>query len=368
MKWGTAVPLAGYEKKVIYSWFDACIGYVSITASYTAQWEKWWCDPDVELNQFIGKDNVVYHSVIFPASQIGTGEPWTKVRHLSTTDYLTYEGGKFSKSRGIGVFGDSAQKTGVKSDVWRYFLLSHRSETGDSEFTWDAFRSSNNNLLLNNIGNLVSRVLKFINTPFYNNLVPDYTAHHHPSFDAWKNEINNLLSQYIAELDAVKLRAGLTTVLRISQQGNAFLQANKLDTTLHPTEPVKCAAVLGLAINLIHLLASLLASYLPDTADSINTQLRIAPLPIPDQWRADSIQVGHEIGLARHLFSRIKPEKAQEWRNMYGSAENERVKAEEAEMKAKRAAAKKQAKGGTGRRGSRCLARIRLVGSAGGGG
>lgn len=85
MKWGTKVPLPGYEEKVIYSWFDACIGYVSITAQYTDQWEKWWRNPDVQLYQFIGKDNVVYHSVIFPGSQIGTGENWTKLHHLATT-------------------------------------------------------------------------------------------------------------------------------------------------------------------------------------------------------------------------------------------------------------------------------------------
>lgn len=117
-KWGTPVPksLKGYEDKVIYSWFDACIGYVSITANYTDQWKQWWQpDPsvDVKLYQFLGKDNVPFHSVIFPGTQIGTKEPWTQLHHLSTTEYLTYEGGKFSKSRGIGVFGDSAEKTGT---------------------------------------------------------------------------------------------------------------------------------------------------------------------------------------------------------------------------------------------------------------
>jgi methionyl-tRNA synthetase len=172
MKWGTAVPLPGYEDKVIYSWFDACIGYVSITACYTNQWEKWWRKPDdVELYQFLGKDNVVFHSVIFPATQLGAHDSWTKLHHLSTTDYLTYEGGKFSKGRGIGVFGDSAQKTGVPSDVWRFFLLSVRPETGDSEFSWDSFISANNNLLLKNLGNFVSHMLKFLNSDHYNNTV-----------------------------------------------------------------------------------------------------------------------------------------------------------------------------------------------------
>ena len=83
------------------------------------------------INQFLGKDNVAYHTAIFPGTQIGTRDAWTKLHHLSTTEYLTYEGGKFSKSRGIGVFGDSAQKTGVTSDVCRYYLISHRPDTGD---------------------------------------------------------------------------------------------------------------------------------------------------------------------------------------------------------------------------------------------
>ncbi|PVH91348.1 hypothetical protein DM02DRAFT_347337 [Periconia macrospinosa] len=243
MKWGTPVPLPGYEEKVIYSWFDACIGYVSITAAYTDQWQKWWKNPDVQLHQFIGKDNVVYHSVIFPGSQIGTGEEWTQLHHLSTTDYLTYEGGKFSKSRGIGVFGDSARKTGVPSDVWRYFLLSHRPETGDTEFTWDSFISCNNNLLLKNFGNFVNRVLKFTNSQHYENVVPKWTEYHEDPFDVWKDDANKLLAQYIRELDAVKLRAALSTVLLLSQHGNLFLQSNKLDNSLAANEPSKSAAM-----------------------------------------------------------------------------------------------------------------------------
>ena len=297
MKWGTKVPLPGYEDKVIHSWFDACIGYASITAQYTDQWEQWWRNPEeVQLHQFIGKDNVVYHSVIFPASQIGTKDTWTRLHHLSITDYLTYEGGKFSKSRGIGVFGDPARKPAVPSDVWRYYLLSHRPETADSEFTWDSFVSSNNNVLLNNLGNFVSRVLKFVNSRFYNSIVPNWTEYHDPSFEAWKKEINRFLTQYILELDAVKLRAGLSTVIHISQHGNSFLQSNKLDGTLHENEPAKCAALIGLALQLIHLLASLIAPYMPETANSVNTQLRVDPLPILDHWTADSIKCGHEIG------------------------------------------------------------------------
>ncbi|KAM7184190.1 tRNA synthetases class I (M) domain containing protein [Rhypophila sp. PSN 637] len=342
MKWGTKVPLPDYEEKVIYPWFDACIGYVSITACYTNQWEKWWRNPeDVQLYQFMGKDNVVFHSIIFPATQIGTKETWTKLHHLSATDYLTYEGGKFSKSRGIGVFGDSAKKTGVTSDVWRFYLAFHRPESGDTEFTWDSFISDNNNLLLKNLGNFVSRVLKFVNSQNYNSIVPDWTEYHEASFDVFRDDIAKLLTRYIQELDGVKLRSGLSTVLAISQQGNGFLQSNKLDGNLFKNEPPKCAAVIGLAVNLVHLLAALLAPYMPDTASSINKQLSADPLLIPDVWSADSIKPGHKIGKPEHLFRPIKPEKAEEWRKAFGAEEAKKVKKEEAAMKAKKNAALK---------------------------
>lgn len=342
MKWGTPVPLPGYEDKVIYAWFDACIGYVSITANYTDQWQKWWHNPDdVQLYQFLGKDNVAYHTVIFPGSQIGTRDTWTKLHHLSTTEYLTYEGGKFSKSRGIGVFGDSAQKTGVGSDVWRYYLVSHRPETGDTEFNWDAFISANNNLLLKNLGNFVSRVVKFVNSKNFNNIIPDYTQYHEPSFDIWKEQVNELLADYNDKMNAVKLRGALASVLSISQQGNGFLQSNGLDNKLAENEPLKCAAVIGLAVNLIHLLASIISPFMPDTANSMNTQLQTEPLPIPDHWNSSSIKPGHQIGKAAYLFSNIKPEKGQEWRGLFGGQEVEKVKQEEAARKAaKKAAAK----------------------------
>jgi methionyl-tRNA synthetase len=217
LKWGTAVPLPGYEKKVMYVWFDACIGYVSITATYTKHWEKWWRDPEnVKLYQFMGKDNVPFHSVIFPCSQLGTGDKWTMVDTISTTEYLNYEHGKFSKSRGIGVFGTSAQATGVPPDVWRYFLLLRRPETSDSEFEWGAFIAANNNELVANFGNFVNRVLKFVNSEkTYNSVLPEL-----PNFDDGSEElkeisqkrqkhiedVNKELQTYREHLDAVRLK------------------------------------------------------------------------------------------------------------------------------------------------------------------
>lgn len=172
LKWGTPVPLEGYEKKVFYVWFDAPIGYISMTASYTDEWEKWWKNPNqVNLYQFMGKDNIPFHTVIFPSSLIGSQQNWTMLDHISTTEYLNYEDGKFSKSRGVGVFGDNAMNIGIPSEIWRYYLLSIRPEKSDSVFTWTDFAAKNNNELLQNIGNLCNRTFKFIDSKF-NRVIP----------------------------------------------------------------------------------------------------------------------------------------------------------------------------------------------------
>lgn len=338
LKWGTAVPLDGYDNKVMYVWFDACIGYVSITATYTDEWEKWWRNPEhVKLYQFMGKDNVPFHTVVFPSSQLGTGDKWTMLNTISTTEYLNYEKGKFSKSRGIGVFGNNAKETGIPSDVWRYYLLSHRPETSDSEFEWKEFIASNNNELLKNLGNFVNRVIKFVNSKIYDSVVPDYTKFTSPYLTEHKQKVNDLLKRYIEESEDVKIRAALSTALHVSSLGNTLLQDNKIDNKLATEEPDKCAAVVGLALSHIHLLASLIQPYMPTTTSSILAQLNTEFLIIPDLWVATSIPVGHTIGKAAYLFSQIKTEKEVEWREQFGGAEARKAK----EEKAAKAAAKK---------------------------
>ena len=123
-------------------------------------WQSWWRNPqDVQLYQFMGKDNIFFHTVIFPACLLGTGRDYTLLHHVSTTEYLNYEGGKFSKSRGTGVFGDQAQRTGIPSEVWRYYLLANRPEQSDSVFTWADFAAKVNDELNKNLGNFVQRTL-----------------------------------------------------------------------------------------------------------------------------------------------------------------------------------------------------------------
>lgn len=363
LKWGTPIPFDVFQKqedkdsyadKVFYVWFDACIGYVSITANYTEDWEKWWRDPDnVRLYQFMGKDNVPFHSVIFPGSQIGTKEPWTMLHHLSTTEYLNYENGKFSKSRGVGVFGNNAKDTGVPPDVWRYYLLKHRPETADSQFEWRDFIAQNNNELLAKLGNFVNRIIKLVNSKIYDSVIPDYGAmHSDPMFDKAKAKINEHLTQYLAELEAVNLKDGLQSAMDLAQAGNNFVQSQKLDNKLAENEPQKAAAVVGIAINIIYLIASVVEPYLPATSESILEQLNAPFLFIPDRWTGDDIKPGHRIGKAKYLFTMIDPRKEDEWRDMYGGTQAERLKKEEeaakkaaakAAIKAKKAEAKKKA-------------------------
>lgn len=325
LKWGTPVPLPGYEEKVLYVWFDATIGYVSITANYfrendstdTENWIKWWKNPEnVDLYQFMGKDNVPFHTVVFPASEIGTGDNWTKLYHLSTTEYLQYEGGKFSKSRGVGVFGNNAKETGVSSSVWRYYLASIRPETGDAQFSWDEFVAKNNSELLANLGNFVNRIVKFVNAK-YNGVLPKYNLDNIPNYKEFVNEFNALLKEYIQAMDGIQIRKGLELAMALSARGNAFLQSNRIDNKSFEEEPDRIDAVVNVGINIAYLLSAVFYPFMPLTSIQINRILNAPALSIPDQFTL-VLLAGHNIGAAEYLFKRIDEKKIDEWRKLYG--------------------------------------------------
>ncbi|KAH0614510.1 uncharacterized protein H6S33_000146 [Morchella sextelata] len=344
LKWGTPVPLSGFEDKVMYVWFDACIGYVSITAEYTKEWKRWWKDADnVKLYQFMGKDNVPFHTVVFPGSQLGTKNgDWTMLHHISTTEYLQYEGGKFSKSRGVGVFGNNAQDTGVPPSVWRYYLLSSRPETGDTQFVWKDFATKNNSELLANLGNFVNRLIKFVNAK-YSGVVPDYTKGiNDPAFDQYKESVNALLKGYIEDLEGVHLRAGLEKAMAISGEGNRFLQDNKLDNSLFANFPEKAAAVVGFGLNLIYLISAVIYPYMPATTLSIINQLNAPLRAIPDTWEAGDLLPGHVIGKAVYLFSRIEEKQEEAWKSRYGGKQEKLADADAKKEKKKGKKAAKQ--------------------------
>lgn len=324
--WGTPVPLEKFKDKVLYVWFDATIGYVSITANYfkdskdIAGWEKWWRDPEnVQLYQFMGKDNVPFHTVVFPATQIGTKDPWTKLHHLNTTEYLQYEGGKFSKSRGVGVFGNNAKDTGISPSVWRYYLASVRPESSDSHFSWKEFVTKNNSELLANLGNFVNRLVKFVIAK-YNGVIPAYNPEQIPNYAVFELEVNGLLASYIESMEAVSLRRGLELAMAISSRGNQFLQDNKLDNSLFNNSPDLSDAVVGVGLNLIYLVSAVISPFMPETRTQISEILNAPPLSITDKFEL-VLEAGHNIGKAQYLFKRIDEKKIEEWKALYGGAQ-----------------------------------------------
>lgn len=156
LKWGVGVP--GWAGKCFYVWFDAPIGYISISKKYIKNYKDWWGNPGkVSLQQFMGKDNVPFHSIIFPSCLLGTKGEWTMLHKLSVTEYLLYENQKFSKSKQVGVFGLDAIQSNIKSDIWRVYLLSIRPEGGDANFAWKDLQAKNEEVL-ENIGNLCNRI------------------------------------------------------------------------------------------------------------------------------------------------------------------------------------------------------------------
>lgn len=320
--WGTPVPLDKFKDKVLYVWFDATIGYVSITANYfkdkgAEDWKKWWFNPEkVDLYQFMGKDNVPFHTVVFPSTQIGTGDNWTKLHHINTTEYLQYEDGKFSKSRGVGVFGNNAKDTGISPSVWRYYLTSVRPESSDSHFSWKEFVTKNNSELLANLGNFVNRLVKFAIAK-YNGVIPNYNPSDIPGYKDFENDINTLLKSFIDTMESVNLRRGLEIAMAISARGNQFLQDNKLDNSLYNNSPNKSDAVVAVGLNLIYLVSAVISPFMPQTRTQISQILNAPPLSITDKFEL-VLEPGHNIGKAQYLFQRIDEKKVDEWRKLYG--------------------------------------------------
>ncbi|KYQ90893.1 methionyl-tRNA synthetase [Tieghemostelium lacteum] len=313
LKWGTPVPLEEYKDKVFYVWFDAPIGYLSITKEYTPEWEKWWKNPEqVELVQFMGKDNVPFHTVIFPASLIGTHDNYTMLKTLSTTEFLNYETGKFSKSRNTGIFGDGAKSTGIPADVFRFYLLSNRPEQSDSIFSWDDFNAKNNELL-NNYGNLINRVLKYIDNK-YNRVLPAIGVITEGD-EQFIKEINKLLFDYFENMEAIKIKEGLKIAMSISARCNAYMQTNKAWD--YPVTDPRSGTILNILINCIKMLATIFEPFTPLLSNQIHQQLAVDPTPFSTVFEF-LIKPGHEISNnITPLIQRIDGNNLKEYRQRF---------------------------------------------------
>lgn len=264
LKWGIPVPKQGYENKVFYVWFDAPIGYISITATHTIDWEYWWKNPDeVDLFQFIGKDNIPFHTVIFPSSLLASGDDWTMLHHMSSSEYLNYEGGKFSKSKGLGVFGTDARDTGIPADVWRFYIFYNRPEKSDSMFIWKDFQERVNGELIGNLANLVNRTLTFVSRFFDNSIAGDT-----PLLQEMIDEITAREKTIINHLERAELKDGLREIFALSSYGNKMFQAGEPWKT-RISDPLGTAGLLRTLLYLIRDLGILIEPYMPQTSRRI---------------------------------------------------------------------------------------------------
>lgn len=295
----------------------------------------------------MGKDNVVFHTLFFPGYLLGTGDKWTMLDSISTTEYLQYEGTKFSKSRGVGVFGENARETGVPPDVWRYYLISNRPETGDSQFTWKSFIASHNAELLNNLGNFVNRVIKFVNAK-YDSVLPENQSEDGENEKSLYKDVNEILTEYIENMEKMRLRNGIELVMKVSARGNQYLQASDLGNNIFNERPQDCARLVNTAINLIYLLSVLVHPFMPDTEASILRQLAAPARSVPTEFTGKDILPGHKIGKAEYLFTRIKPEMEDVWKKQFGDKSSVPAEEEDNKKSKKKAQKAKLAKASEG--------------------
>lgn len=248
LKWGIPVPKSGYENKVFYVWFNASIGYISITKQLANEleksgkpsfdWKKWWIpneadengrfdslndhkNDDVKLFQFIGKDNIPFHTVIFPCTLLASPHNWTKLFHMSSTEYLNYEDKKFSKSQGIGVFGTDAIETGILADAWRFYIFYNRPEKQDFQFMWKDFQEKFNSELIGNLGNLVNRTLTFV-SKYYDGKIPFGKADE----ELWQ-KVREKESKITELLEWAELKDAFHEIFGISDISNKLFQATE---------------------------------------------------------------------------------------------------------------------------------------------
>jgi methionyl-tRNA synthetase len=329
--WGIPVkkgdqPWPGMEGKVFYVWFDAPIEYIAGTAEWAdangktdADWERWWRTDkgasDVTYYQFMGKDNVPFHTLSFPATMLGSGEPWKLVDYLKSFNYLNYDGGQFSTSQGRGVFMDQALSI-LPADYWRWWLLSHAPESSDSEFTWENFQTSVNKDLADVLGNLVSRVTKFAVSKFGNEVPAG--GQFGPLETALIADLGARITDYTRFMAEMEVRKAASELRAIWVIGNEYLQA-AAPWSVVKTDPEQAQAIVRLALNLIRVYAVLSSPFIPDAAatmmKAVGSNDWTWPADIHSAMR--TLAPGHGFEVPENLFRKITDEERTEWQTKF---------------------------------------------------
>ena len=310
----------GMEGKVFYVWFDAPIEYIAcaqewVDAGYGADWERWWRTDngaaDVTYTQFMGKDNVPFHTLSFPATIMGMKQDWKLVDYIKSFNYLNYDGGQFSTSRGRGVFMDQALEI-LPSDYWRWWLLSHAPESSDAEFTWENFQTDVNKDLADVLGNFVSRITKFCRSKF-SQAVPEGPAYG-PHEQALIADLTGKLADYQTHMDTMEVRKSAADLRAIWVLGNEYLQAVAPWTTFK-TDPDQAAMQVRMGLNLCRLYGVLSAPFIPDASAEILAAMNASDATWPDDIAAavNALPIGHAFQVPDITFRKITDDERATW-------------------------------------------------------
>ena len=300
LKWGIPVNKPGYEDKVFYVWFDAPWGYVSISQAATDDWASWWKNPNCHYTEFMGKDNVSFHSVFFPAQELAMNDNWKTVDTLKAFNFMNFNGAKISKSTGNGIFLDEALNI-APSDCWRYALLASAPETDDTDFTMTRFAEIVNKDLNGLLGNFVSRVCKLSNKNF-GDTVPagakmDETLAH---------RINEKLAELTGCLDACEFRKSIIALRDIYGIANEYMTEREPWALVKNGDMAGAATVLNECFQLIDLFARVSAPFIPDAAERIqNIFAGEHDLSWPTMYE-HRIVTGEKFTVPENLFTRIE--------------------------------------------------------------
>jgi len=307
-KWGIPAPFPGAEGKTIYVWMEAVLGYISATIEYFIKkgdpegWKRFWFDKEVRSVFFIGKDNIPFHTIIFPALLLASGDGYVLPWRVESTEYLMFEGEKFSKSRRIGVWIDEALKM-LPSDYWRFALVYMRPETRDSNFTWDSFIEIINSILNDTIGNFIHRTLSLAYRHF-GEVPPRYSI----TSDDEKvlNELKRLHNEITRLFYSFRFKEALFRIVDIARLGNRYLNETA-PWDLVKDNKERAATVLNVALSLVKALALLLAPIIPEHANRLWRMLGYNDDVHKHRWNEalEGLPVGQKLRKPKPLFMKV---------------------------------------------------------------
>jgi len=302
LDWGIPVPIKGAEGKVLYVWFDAPIGYISATKELTADWEKYWKDKETRLIHFIGKDNIVFHCIIFPVMLKAEGT-FILPDNVPANEFLNLEGEKISTSRNWAVWlHEYLEDFRDKQDVLRYALCANAPETKDNDFTWKDFQARNNNELVAILGNFIHRAL-VLTHKYFKGVVPEVTDPDDYDRDVLK-QISSFRQIVESALDQFRFREAVKEMMNLARLGNKYL-ADKEPWKLIRTDEKQVKNILNISLQIAANLSLLSEPFLPSSAHRLRSFLNLTDVSWNDIGNTELLPAGHLLNQPELLFDKI---------------------------------------------------------------